>query len=145
MRSDISRTFLWASLSLLLIAAAIRVGRSAGTILADAEDQALIQYYQGPPSIAMTRIESQRLLNDLIAKNVNLSASTGVQPQSQFGGASTLAIAPAASQLPVQAVAGLRKPNVIGIGAGLPKTTRGRGADQSLRLLEPQYLKGPQL
>jgi hypothetical protein len=39
--------------------------------------------------MAMTRIESQRLLNDLIAKNVNLSASTGVQPQSQSGGGTT--------------------------------------------------------
>jgi hypothetical protein len=47
MKSMISRSVLWTGLSLLLIAAAIRVGQSAATMLGDAEAQALIQTLQG--------------------------------------------------------------------------------------------------
>jgi site-specific recombinase XerD len=43
MKRVISRCALWAGLSLVLIAAAISVGQSAGTMLGEAEAQALIQ------------------------------------------------------------------------------------------------------
>ena len=68
MKRVISRSALWAGLSLLLIATAISVGQSAGTMLADAEAQALIRKYQGQPGTPLTRIETQHLLKYLIAK-----------------------------------------------------------------------------
>jgi hypothetical protein len=50
MKRVIFRSALWAGLSLVLIAAAMSVGQSAGTMLGDAEAQALIRKYQGQPS-----------------------------------------------------------------------------------------------
>ncbi len=78
MKRVISRSALWAGLSLLLIAAAISVGQSAGTMLGDAEAQALIRKYQGQPATPLTRIETQNLLKYLIAKSANPSAHRGV-------------------------------------------------------------------
>jgi hypothetical protein len=68
MKRVISRSALWAGLSLLLIAAVISVGQSAGTMLGDAEAQALIRRYQGQPATALTRIETQNLLNALLPR-----------------------------------------------------------------------------
>jgi len=47
MKSMVSRSVVWASLSLFLIAAAISVGQSVGTMIGKAEAQALIQTFQG--------------------------------------------------------------------------------------------------
>ena len=47
MKSMVSRSVVWASLSLFLIAAAISVGKSVGTMIGKAEAQALIQTFQG--------------------------------------------------------------------------------------------------
>lgn len=47
MKRVISRSALWAGFSLVLIAAAIRAGQSAATMLGEAEAQALIQAFQG--------------------------------------------------------------------------------------------------
>jgi hypothetical protein len=85
MKSMISRGVWWAALGLLLIAAAISVGQSAGTMLGDAEAQALIRKYQGQSGTPLTRIESQPMLKCFIAKNAHPSPSTVVQPQTQSG------------------------------------------------------------
>ena len=45
MKSMVSRSVVWASLSLFLIAAAISVGQSVGTMIGKAEAQALIQNF----------------------------------------------------------------------------------------------------
>ena len=71
MKRVISRTALWAGLSLVLIAAAISVGQPAGTMLGDTEAQALIRKYQGQPATPLTRIETQNLLKNFIAKSSN--------------------------------------------------------------------------
>jgi hypothetical protein len=47
MKSMVSRSFVWVSLSLFLIAAAISVGQSVGTMIGKAEAQALIQTFKG--------------------------------------------------------------------------------------------------
>jgi hypothetical protein len=49
MKRVISRSAIWASLSLLLIAAAIGVDQFAATMLGEAEAQALIKGFQGQP------------------------------------------------------------------------------------------------
>jgi hypothetical protein len=59
MKRVISRSALWAGLSLLLIAAAISVVQSAGRMLGDAAAQALIRKYQGQPATTLTRIETR--------------------------------------------------------------------------------------
>ena len=149
MKRVIFRSALWAGLSLVLIAAAMSVGQSAGTMLGEVEAQALIKKFQGP-STPLTRIESQHLLKYLIAKNANPSAATAVQPQAQSGGTSTRVIAPATPPVPVQAVAELKKPKLTHVGIALPKADLGQGSQgqntgESLRLLESQYLKGPKI
>jgi hypothetical protein len=150
MKRVIVRSALWAGLPLVLIAAAISVGQSAGTMLGEVEAQALIKKFQGP-STPLTRIESQRLLKYLIAKNTNPSAAaTAVQPQAQSGGSSPRVIAPATAPVPAQAVAELKKPKLTHVGIALPKADLGPGSQgqntgESLRLLESQYLKGPKI
>jgi hypothetical protein len=119
MKRMIFRNALWAGLSLLLIAAAISVGQSAGTMLGDAEAQALIRKYQGQPATPLTRIETQNLLKYLIAKSANPDAAPAVSPQTQSGGPSTRVIAPATPQFPVQAVAELKNPKPTRIGIAL--------------------------
>jgi hypothetical protein len=150
MKRMIFRNALWAGLSLLLIAAAISVGQSAGTMLGDAEAQALIRKYQGQPATPLTRIETQNLLKYLIAKSANPDAAPAVSPQTQSGGPSTRVIAPATPQFPVQAVAELKNPKPTRIGIALPKADLGQGfqgptAGESLRLLESRYLGGPNI
>lgn len=149
MKRVIFRSALWAGLCLVLIAAAMSVGQSAGTMLGEVEAQALIKKFQGP-STPLTRIESQRLLKYLVAKNANPSAATAVQPQAQSGETSTRVIAPATAPVPVQAVAELKKPKLTHVGIALPKADLGPGSQgqntgESLRLLESRYLKGPQI
>ncbi len=146
----ISRSALWAGLSLILIAAAISVGQSAGAMLGDAEAQALIRKYQGQPATPLTRIETQNLLKYFIAKSANPSAATAVPPQPQSGGTSARVVAPATPQGTAQAVAELKKPKLTRIGISLPRADLGQGfqgptAGESLRLLESQYLKGPKI
>jgi hypothetical protein len=150
MKRVISRSALWAGLALLLIAAAISLGQSAGTMLGDAEAQVLIRKYQGQPGTPLTRIETQHLLKYLIAKNANPSPSNAVQPQAQSGGTSARVIAPVTPQPAVQAVAELKKPKLTRIGIALPKADLGQGfqgptAGESLRLLESRYLGGPNI
>jgi len=150
MKRVISRSALWTGLSLVLIAAAISLGQSAGTMLDEAEAQALIRRYQGQPGTSLTRIETQHLLTYLIAKNASLGPSTALQPKAQSGGTSTRAIAPATSQIAVQAVAEPRKTKLTRIGIALPNAdfgpgSQGQSAGESLRLLESQYLKGPKI
>ena len=135
----IYRSSLWAGFSLILIAAAISVGQSTGTMIGDTEAQALIRKYQGQPTTPLTRIETQNLLKYLIAKSANASAATAV-PQPQSGG----------TQVTAQAVAELKKPKLTRIGIALPRADLGQGfqgptAGESLRLLESQYLKGPKI
>jgi hypothetical protein len=149
MKRVIFRSALWAGLSLVLIAAAMSVGQSAGTMLGEVEAQALIKKFQGPGT-PLTRIESQCLLKYLIAKNANPSAATAVQPQAQSGGTSTRGIASATAPVPVQAVAELKKPKLTRVGIALPKADLGPGfqgstAGESLRLLESRFLGGPNI
>jgi hypothetical protein len=149
MKPVISRSALWAGLSLVLIAAAISVGQSAGTMLGDAEAQALIRKYQGQPATPLTRIETQNLLKYLIAKSANPSAPTTLPAQPQSGGTPKSVVVSATSQLPVQATE-LKKPKLTRIGIALPKADLGQGAQgqsagESLRLLESQYLTGPKI
>jgi hypothetical protein len=97
-----------------------------------------------------TRIESQRLLKYLIAKNASPSSATAVKPQAQAGGTSTRVIAPATAPVPVQAVAELKKPKLTRFGIALPKAdfgpgSQGQNTGESRRLLESQYLKGPKI
>ena len=150
MKRVIFRSALWAGLSLVLIAAAISAGQSVGTMLGEAEAQALIKKFQGQPGTPLTRMETQQLLKYLIARNANPSAATAVQMQAQSGGTSARVIAPATPQLPVQAVVDLKKPKLTRIGIALPKADLGQGfqgptAGESLRLLESRYLGGPNI
>ena len=150
MKRVISRSALSAGLSLVLIAAAISAGQSAGTMLGEAEAQALIKKFQGQPGTALTRIESQRLLKYFIAKNANSSPSSVVGPQTQSGETAAHPIAPSTAQLGGQAVAEPKKPKLIRIGIALPKADFGpssqeQSSGESLRLLESQYLKGPKI
>ncbi len=150
MKRVISRSALWAGLSLSLIAATISVGQSADTMLGDAEAQALIRKYQGRPAAPLTRTETQNLLKYLIAKSANPGAAPAVPPQTQSDVTSTRVVAPATPQPPVQAVAELKKPRVTRIGIALPKADLGQGfqgptAGESLRLLESRYLGGPNI
>ncbi len=48
MKRMIFRSALWAGFSLVLIAAAMSVGQSAGTMVGELEAQALIKKFQGP-------------------------------------------------------------------------------------------------
>jgi len=127
MKTVISRSALWAGLSLVLIAAAISVGQSAGTMLGDAEAQALIRKYQGQPATPLIRIETRSLLKYLIAKSANPSAATALLPQTQSGGTPKSVVASATPQLPAQATE-LKKPKLTRIGIGLPKADLGQGS-----------------
>jgi hypothetical protein len=149
MKSTISRSIRYVSLFLLLVLAATSVAQTVSAMLTDAEAQALIQKFQAQPSAPLTRIETQRLLKYLIAKNADPVAASALQPQPQGAGTST---GPAgASQQPlVQLAAEIKKKKATRIGIPLPKWDFGQGSQgpatgETLRLLESQYLGGPNI
>ena len=92
------------------------VGQSAGKMLGEAEQQALVMNFQGQTGTPLTRIEGEYLLKYLIAENPNPSLSTVAHPQTQSSEASASPIAPPTAPLPVRAVAQPKTPKLSRIG-----------------------------